>query len=178
VKPEKLSTIKKDLEGRKPKELVEICLRLGKLKTENKEMLTYLLLYAEDPLHYAGIIKKEMDEHFDTLSDHYYYSTKSLRKILRIVSKYSRFSGSREGELELLLHFTLRYIEKADLRSRHKPLQSILIRVLEKITKLIPRLHEDLQYDYSREYNRCVQLLRTKVSSRDAVWAGVKEISD
>lgn len=51
-----------------PKELVEICLNLAKLKVENKEMLTYLLFDSENPLGYAQRLKTEINVHFSGLN--------------------------------------------------------------------------------------------------------------
>lgn len=167
MKTEKLSVLKKELNSRSPKELAEICLRLAKLKTENKEMLDYLLNSSDDPMLYAATIKKEMDDSFQLLSDHYYHATKSLRKILRLVTKYRRFTASKEGETELLLYFMSRYLERVDHKTRHKPLQNMLTRVQERLMKLIPALHEDLQFDYTSEYNKYVDIIESRFSFWD-----------
>ena len=48
MKAVNVSRLKTELNNRSPKELLEICLRLSKFKKENKELLTYLLLEADD----------------------------------------------------------------------------------------------------------------------------------
>jgi hypothetical protein len=163
----KLSELKKELGHREKKELIEVILRLGKLKTENKQMLAYLLVYNDDPLLYAEDVKKEMDELFSDISAHYYYSTKTLRKILRVAGRYRRFTASDRGETEVLLHFIRKYTEVIDSRTSYKPSLALATRVLTKLHKLIQQLEEDLQYDYSREYNTAVSGLRSKLSFWD-----------
>ncbi len=48
MKPATLAQIKKELNMRSSDELLQLCLRLGRFKKENKELLTYLLFEAED----------------------------------------------------------------------------------------------------------------------------------
>ena len=62
MKPEKLTTIKKELNGHSVQQLTEICLRLAKYKKENKELLNYLLYDASDPIAYAGQVKVFLEE--------------------------------------------------------------------------------------------------------------------
>ena len=148
MKPEKLSDIKKELSSRTIQELTEICLRIAKYKKENKELLNYLLFDSSDPLAYTEQVKLFLIEDFKALQNHYYYSTKSLRKIIRLMNRYAKYTGSKQVEIELSLWFCSNFLLYADLRSSHKPLQALLIRQLEKISKILPKLHEDLQYDY------------------------------
>jgi hypothetical protein len=147
--------------------LVEICIRLAKLKSENKEILTYLLYDATDPLHYAEKVKTEIGLLFDEMNTHYYYAAKTLRKINRIISKYKRFTSHKQGEIELLLYFAQRYFEKIDLTTNYKPLQGLLHRALSKSHSLILKLHEDLLYDYSNVYNGLVQNVNKKMKHWD-----------
>ena len=62
MKAATIHEIKQELSTVKPGELVELCLRLGKFKKENKELLTYLLFEAHDEQGYIQGVKKEMDE--------------------------------------------------------------------------------------------------------------------
>lgn len=156
MKPEKLSNIKKELAGRSVQELTDLCLRLAKYKKENKELLNYLLFDADDPLQYAEQVKTFLEEDFKTLQKHYYYSTKSLRKILRLINRHAKYTASKEVEIELLLWFSANFLKYADTRSSHKPLQALFIRQLDKIQSLIPKLHEDLAFDYHREYEQLI----------------------
>jgi hypothetical protein len=52
----------------------------------------------------------------------------------------------------------------ADRRSGYKPLRQILFRQLEKIRKTIDKLHEDLQFDYAREFEALVEQASEKLS--------------
>lgn len=152
MKPEKLGDIKKELLSRSVQELTDICLRLAKYKKENKELLNYLLYDAAEPLEYANQVKLFLEEEFKNLQKHYYYSTKSLRKIIRLINRHAKYTASKQVELELALWFCDNFLLYADLRTSHKPLQGLLSRQFEKISKLIPKLHEDLQFDYKKEF--------------------------
>ena len=163
MKPEKLVNIKKELSGRSVQELTDVCLRLAKYKKENKELLNYLLFDSNDPLQYAEQVKEFLQEDFQTLQKHYYYSTKSLRKILRLLNRHARYTASKEVEIELLLWFCSNFLTYADTRSSHKPLQAIFIRQLDKIQSIIPRLHEDLAFDYQQEYSVILEDAANKI---------------
>ncbi len=156
MKPEKLSDLKKELSGLSVHELTDICLRLAKYKKENKELLTYLLFDAENPMKYAEEVKNFLLEDFKTMQRHYYYSTKSMRKIIRLINRYAKYTGSKEVETELALWFCINFLKFADLKTSHKPLQGLLTRQFEKIIKLLPKLHEDLQFDYQKEFESVV----------------------
>lgn len=152
MKPEKLSDIKKELAVHNVQELTEICLRLAKYKKENKELLNYLLFDSDEPLLFAEKVKGSLEEEFRLMQKHSYYSTKSLRKILRMMNRYAKYTGNKQVEIEFSLWFCTKFLQYADLSTSHKPLQGILIRQLEKISKLLPKLHEDLQFDYQGEF--------------------------
>ena len=153
MKPEKLTIIKKELNGLSVEQLTEICLRLAKYKKDNKELLNYLLFDANDPLAYAEQVKVYLEEEFKTLPRHYYQSSKTLRKILRLMNRHAKYTASRQVEMEMLLWFCSNFLKYADTSTSHKPLQAIFIRQLEKIRGLLPKLHEDLQFDYTQEFD-------------------------
>lgn len=152
MKPEKLSDLKKELLNHNVHELTEICLRLAKYKKENKELLSYLLFDATEPMEYAEQVKNSLIDDFKSMQKHYFYSTKSLRKIIRLINRYAKYTGSKQVETELCMWFCSNYLIFADLRTSHKPLQGLLTRQFEKVAKLIPKLHEDLQFDYRQEF--------------------------
>ena len=156
MKPEKLSDLKKVLLVLNTTELTEICLRLAKYKKENKELLAYLLFDANEPMNYAEDVKSFLITDFNALQKHYFYSTKSLRKIIRLINRYSKYTGSKQVETELTLWFCTNYMTYVDLNTNHKPLRGLLTRQFEKITKLLPKLHEDLQFDYQKEYETLI----------------------
>jgi DNA polymerase III gamma/tau subunit len=170
VEKEKIHLLKKELSQQSPKELVEICLSMAKLKVENKELLTYLLYDAENPLAYAQRLKQEIHTHFNDLNVHYYYATKSLRKTLRLINKYSRFTKCKEGEIELLLYFAQLFIEVIPKDTKHLHLLGLQNRSLTKAASLIQKIHEDLHYDYLLELNKALE----KTKSHFKNWQELK----
>ena len=152
MKAASVAIIKKDLKHRSQKELVELVLRLSKFKKENKELLTYLLFEADHEEGYIEIIKSEINDQFSAItSKNYYYIKKSIRKILRETKKYIRYSGNKETEVILLLHFCEKLQEFKPSISRNTTLKNLYDRQLDLINRRIEALHEDLQYDYRRE---------------------------
>jgi len=153
MKAATVKQLKDELKEKQPHELLEICLHLSKFKKENKELLTYLLFEAQDEASFILSVKDEIDTSFDeiNISRNFYYTKKSIRKVLKDIKKYIRYSKKKETEVELLLHFCkcLKNIMKTLRRS--KVLTGIYDRQLEMATKRIKLLHEDLQYDYNQE---------------------------
>ncbi len=142
-------TIKKELQHRSQDELIQLCLRLSKFKKENKELLTYLLFEAHDESGYIETVKMEIDEQFNTINTNsYFYIKKSVRKILRHIKKYARYSLKKETEAELLLYFCEKLRHFQPSIKRNTTLINIYNRQLALVEKIITKLHEDLQYDY------------------------------
>jgi hypothetical protein len=163
MRVEKLSDIKKELRSLNTEALTEICLRVAKYKKDNKELLSYLLYEADNPLNYAEEVKTDLLTNFKTLNRSAYTSTKEIRKIVRLLAKHAKYTGSKEVELELLLWFCTSFLEYADTRSSHKPLQAIFSRQMEKIRRILPKLHEDLQFDYSAAFIKLLEDADDKV---------------
>ena len=163
MKVEKLSDIKKELKSLNSEALTEICLKLAKYKKDNKELLSYLLYEADNPLNYAEEVKSTLSINFQTLNRSAYTSTKEIRKIVRLFTKHAKYTGSKEVEVELLLWFCEMFLKYADTRSSHKPLVTIFSRQMEKIRRILPKLHEDLQFDYSSTYNILLEEADNKV---------------
>jgi hypothetical protein len=152
MKAATVSQLKKELAFRSPEELLELCLRLAKFKKENKELLTYLLFESLDEEEYIQNIKDEIDADFKAINTkNYFYIKKSVRKILRNIKKYSRYSLKKETEAELLLYFLLKLKELRPSIKRNITLTNLYQRQLISVKKLISSLHEDLQYDYQEE---------------------------
>jgi len=152
MKAATVTQIKKDLKFRSNDELIELCLRLSKFKKENKELLTYLLFEAEDEEGFIKSIKTHVDLQFEVINTtKFYYIKKSIRKILREIKKYIRYSKKKETEVELLLYFCEKL--KVFKPSIHKntTLVNLYERQIDFIFKKITALHEDLQYDYKKE---------------------------
>ncbi|WP_406683628.1 hypothetical protein N1F78_13180 [Seonamhaeicola sp. MEBiC1930] len=143
-------TIKKELKHRSSDELIKLCLRLSRFKKENKELLTYLLFESENEAGYIDSVKAYVDEEFEIINrDSYYYIRKSIRKVLKNIKKYIRYSQNKETEVELLLYFCqkLKYFKPSIKGSTQ--LQNMYNRQLVLAQKYIASLHEDLQYDYN-----------------------------
>ena len=106
MKAASLNEIKRELSTLGEERLAEICLRLGKYKVEVKELLTYLLFEAGDEQAFVQGGKRDIEEAFKAIpNNNLYYFKKSIRKILRMVGKQTRYSGSPQTELELRIHY-------------------------------------------------------------------------
>jgi exopolyphosphatase/pppGpp-phosphohydrolase len=142
--------LKQELLNMPATELTELCLRLAKFKKENKELLTFLLFEAHNEQGYVQSVKKEIDEEFTQINhNNLYYVKKTLRKILRIINKHIRYTGSSQATIELLIYF-LQSIKEAGIPIQKNTIIANLYKgQLEKINKTLLSLHEDLQYDYS-----------------------------
>ncbi|MBL0152496.1 MAG: hypothetical protein IPP93_02995 [Chitinophagaceae bacterium] len=147
--------IKDELVHRKPAELIALCMRLAKFKKENKELLTYLLFEAHDEESYIRGIKEQILELFGTINQsHLYFAKKTLRKIVRVINTYSRYSGNKQTDMELRIYFCEQLIESG-IPFRQSPVISNLYDgQVKKIVAVMAGLHEDLQHDYQRAVNR------------------------
>lgn len=146
--------IKQELQNCKPHETVELCLRLSRFKKENKELLTYLLFEAHDEEGFVTSVKNEIDELFSEINQsQLYFAKKSLRKIVRVINKYSRYSGIKETDLAIRIHFCTLLKESAIPISQNAVINNLYLSQLKKINAVLATLHEDLQYDYRRQVN-------------------------
>jgi predicted CopG family antitoxin len=152
MKTASVAELKKKLSDMPPKVLKELCLRLVKYKKENKELLTYLLFSADDEEGYIKEIKEEMDEAFEEInSANLYWAKKSIRKILRLATKYIKYSGNKQTEVEVLLYFCRKMLDSGIKFKASTTLLNLYERQIIKINKALSTLHEDLQYDYADE---------------------------
>lgn len=152
MKTATITQLKKELAHHSQKELMELCLRLSKFKKENKELLTYLLFEADNEEAFILGIKEEVTLQFETINTtSYYFIKKSVRKILRLVKKYIRYSKITTTEIELLLYFCYELKKVSKPIVKNVTLQNIFDRQIVLIKKAIAKLHEDLQFDYNQE---------------------------
>jgi hypothetical protein len=127
----------------------ELCLRLAKYKKENKELLSYLLFYTNDEETYIHEIKEEIDIAFSEINQgSLHWAKKTVRKILRTTTKYIKYSGNKQTEADLLIHFCQQMKSNIKGFSRNPTLLNLYGRQVQRIQKAIQSLHEDLQYDY------------------------------
>jgi hypothetical protein len=133
-------------------EITDLCLRLAKFKKENKELLTYLIFEAHDEQRFIQSVKKEVDEQFAEINkSNLYFVKKTLRKILRNINKHIRYTGSSQVTIELLIYFC-KSIQESGIPIPKNPIIANLYKgQVQKINKTLLSLHEDLQYDYTRE---------------------------
>ena len=152
MKAATLNELKKELTNLPTKELVEICLRLAKYKKESKELLTYLIFESDNEANYIAAIKADVDEQFELLNtSNLYVAKKGLQKIVRSISKYIKYSGIKQTEIEVLIYFC-RMLKDSGIAIRHSTvIENMYYRQLTKINKAVSTLHEDLQFDFQHE---------------------------
>ena len=152
MKTASLKEIKTELYRLHPARIQELCIQMAKYKKENKELLTYLLFDAYDEKAYIEEVKSLMDEQFKEIrKGNGYLAKKSIRKILATVNKQIKYSGSKQTEVELLIHFCKRLRKTGISLPPNSALGNIYLRQIQKIKKSLATLHEDLQFDYSDE---------------------------
>lgn len=155
MKPASVNDIKQRLKEAEKKELIELCLRLARFKKDNKELLTYLLFEADDLTSYIQNARESIDTEFAAINtSNVYFAKKSLRKILRQVNKYIRYTGDKRAEVEILLHFLTDLHGLKIAWRKSTALMNLYQSQLKKIEAAIGSMHEDLQWDYRKEVER------------------------
>jgi hypothetical protein len=155
MKPASVSEIKKKLKETDKTALIEICQRLARFKKENKELLTYLLFEEDDLPGYIKTVKEEIDEGFlQVNTSNVYFAKKTIRKVLRIANKHIRYTNSKIAEVEILLHYLTNFKGMNLNWQKSTALINLYKAQLKKIDAAISTMHDDLQYDYRREWNR------------------------
>jgi hypothetical protein len=152
MRPATLNELQKELSALPPKRVLEICARLIKYKKENKELLTYLLFEADDEEAYKKGVKEEIDTQFGEMNkSNLYLAKKTIRKVLRTINKYIRYSGSKQTEAELRIYYCLKLKESNIRIDKSQVLKNLYDNQRNKIESALSKLHEDLQLDYKRE---------------------------
>lgn len=147
--------IRDELKHLEREELLQLVLRLSRFKKENKELLTYLLFSAADEEAFVADVKQQMDLEFEQINkSSYFFMKKSMRKILKNVKKFSRYSGKKETETELLIYYLQKMEAFRPSIHRNKILQNLYERQLALVKKNMTKLHEDLQYDLGLELEK------------------------
>lgn len=152
MKTASLAELKKELNTLPEKELSALCVRLAGYKKENRELLNYLLFEAHDEEAYVEKVKEEVSAVFKEINTtSQYLAKKTIRRILRILNKYIRYSGNKQTEVELLFFF---FEELKTIKlpvHENKVLVNLCKRQLNTMDKALASLHEDLQFDYSQK---------------------------
>ncbi len=157
MKAASVHEIKHALMSNSTKELAELCLRLAKFKKENKELLSYLLFEAHNEEAYISEVNQQITEEFNEIDpgQNLYFVKKTLRKILRIATKHIRYTGSKQAEVAILLHFTISLKKSGIPFMKSTALANLHKQQIKKINTALSSLHEDLQYDYLQMLNDC-----------------------
>jgi membrane-anchored protein YejM (alkaline phosphatase superfamily) len=155
LKTATLTEIKKELKTLSEPELLELCLKLARFKKESKEYLTYLIFESSDEEGFIESVKSFIEEEFENINNHnFYLIRKSVRKILKNLKKFIRFSKLKATEAHLLLHFCDQLQQLRPSIKRNTTLVNTYWRQLELAEKAIEKLHEDLQFDFKEEVER------------------------
>jgi membrane-anchored protein YejM (alkaline phosphatase superfamily) len=156
MKASSISELKKELNELPAKQLVELCLHLAKYKKDNKEFLDYLLFQSHDKSSFVSAVKNEIDEHFNELKTqaNLYYVKKSLRKLLRIITKYCKYISDKALAAELHIYFCQKMKDSAIPYHKSQLLVNMYEQQIKKINTLINGLHEDLQQDYLNDLEK------------------------
>lgn len=152
MKAATVQELKEELKHLPAGKVLELCLRLARFKKENKELLTYLLFEANDEQEFIKGVQQEVDQQFAEIpkGNSLYLVKKTLRKILRGVNKYIRYSGNKTTEAELLLYYIERLIASGIPFQKSPVLVNLYNQQLKKVKAAVSSLHEDLQYDFEQ----------------------------
>lgn len=152
MKAATVQELKEELKHLPAGKVLELCLRLARFKKENKELLTYLLFEAHDEQEFIKGVQQEVDQQFSEIpkGNNLYLVKKTLRKILRGVNKYIRYSGNKTTEAELLLYYIERLKASGIPFQKSPVLVNLYNQQLKKVKAAVSSLHEDLQYDFEQ----------------------------
>jgi hypothetical protein len=147
-----ISSIKSELKNLSADELKNICLRLARFSSENKELLSFMLFEAGDESSFINTVKGIMRSEFIIINPNSLrLMRKGISKALKINNKYIKISGSKTTEIELRINFC-RLLKDFGLHEETGPfLRNIYERQFIAIQNAIKKLDEDLQFDYGRE---------------------------
>ncbi len=144
--------IKEAISNQSPVFISETILRLSRFKKENKELLSYLLFYANEEHEYLKDVKEELLQLFEGINtSSVFIAKKSLRKILRVAGKYSRYTNIDESDLEIYIYLATLFTSLPSSFKKNKQVANMYANILKKINALLITIHSDLQYDYTQQ---------------------------
>lgn len=147
-----LKEIKSSLEHLNHEELITVVSRLAKFKKENKELITYLLFDAKDEESYIQSVKDQLEIAFETLNiESMYIAKKNIRKIIRMVNRFIKYSEHKSTEVILLIHVCDKIINSGLNMNKSQALINVYHALLKRIKVAVSNFHEDLQYDFNKE---------------------------
>jgi hypothetical protein len=148
MKAASIAELKKALVKLEQGELLDACLRLARFKKDNKELLTYLLFLSENEQGYANYLCEEIDEQFSLTPNAH---KKTLRKMIRWMNKCLRYSGVKETEVQVRIHFC-RALNRSDTPYQNsRVMTNMYTGQLKKIHGVIEKFHDDLKHDFKRQ---------------------------
>ena len=152
MKAPSLQELKQELAALSPQELTALVLRLARFKKENKELLSYLMFYHSSEALFVQEIKTELDAEFKEVNkSNLYQAKKTIRKILRTINKYCRYSNVKQTEIELRIYYCNKLNDLNIGFSRSQVLKNLYNGQVKKIIGLLDALHEDHRFDYVNE---------------------------
>lgn len=155
MKPASIKEIKEEAQTLTPVALLDITMRLGRFKKENKELLTYLLFYKQDEEKYVAEIKESLHVMFTEVNVKAAYITKkNLRKILRTTNRFIKYTSEKTSEIELMIFFIEEFNSLGINLAKNAALQKMHTSIMTRIEKGVLSLHEDLQYDYNKHFRQ------------------------
>ncbi len=158
MKAASLAEIKKRLVKLEQGEILEACLRLARFKRDNKELLTYLLFASENEKTYVASLCNEIDDMFAGINkSSLYFAKKGIRKTIRWMEKFIRYSGNQETEIEVRIHFCKALHASKIPVEKSKVTTNMLQSQLKKIDKALASFHPDIQYEYRQEIDRIIE---------------------
>lgn len=135
-----------------PEEVLEICVKLAKYKKENKEFLNFILFGAQDKENYFSAVKEDLEEQFSQINRMSGWTTKKgLQKMVRLINKHVKQSGSLQTEIELRLWFCKRIRQTRVNLDLSQVSSNLFYREIERIKVVYHKLHEDLRTDYDKD---------------------------
>lgn len=150
-----LAEIRRELKSIPEEDLVKICLRLAAYRKENKELLHYLLFEAHNEDAYVSAVREEITAAFAEMNTStLYFTKKGIRRILRNLKKQIRYSGNKQTEVELLIHFCESLKASNIPLNESKVVMNLYHRQVAIIEKALMNLHEDLQADHKIRIER------------------------
>lgn len=171
-----MSEIKQELSDLPPKKILELCLQLARYKKDNKELLTYLLFESHDVDGFVQRVRQEIDEYFTQVPKAPYQQKKFLRKILRLITKYSRYTGRGEPAIEMLLHFCITLKSSEISLRRNAAILKLYEQQLKKIAAMLEDIHEDLHYDYKKKLEELNSISDNNVSTLSFLLKKIKGV--
>ena len=132
-------------------ELLEAVLRLARFKKDNKELLTYLLYLSKNEASYVNLLCEGIDEQFSLTPNAH---KKTLRKLIRCTDKRLRYSGNKETEVQVRIHFCRALLASDTPFHKYPVMNNMYLGQLKKIKKAVATFHEDIQYDWNLQLEK------------------------